>query len=82
MSTAAFADRGWRDSPRGYDYRGHDHRGGGYRRHDAPVYQHHYGQRRKKDRVGAAVAVGIGALILGIIASEAARRDRGHHYYD
>lgn len=34
---------------------------------------------KKKDRTGKYVAIGLGALMLGIIASSAAR---GHHTYD
>lgn len=50
-------------------------------------YGRHRGQRhyykRKRDRTGKYIALGVGALMLGIIASEASRSHRrGYNYYD
>lgn len=67
-------DHGWRD--RGY-----------HGRHYAPParYHHHEDRSRRRDKnVGGAIALGVGALILGtIIAAEANRRhDRGYDDLD
>lgn len=62
---------------RGYYKRGHrKHR---YHRHHARPYYY----KRKKDRTGKYIALGIGALMLGIIASQAGRHHhRPYDYYD
>jgi len=64
---------------------GYSHHGDrGYDRHDRGDYRH-YGYRggrdryyarnyRKRDNTGKYIALGVGALMLGIIASEASRR--------
>lgn len=75
VATAANAD-GWRDGRRGgpeYTYArvekrdwNRGRRGNGQR--------HRYAHRRyKRDNTGKYIALGVGALMLGIIASEAAR---------
>jgi hypothetical protein len=70
MTTAASAE-GWRNGRGGGDYayarserRDWD---GGHRRY------HRYGHRHRHDHTGKYIALGVGALMLGIIASEAAR---------
>jgi hypothetical protein len=89
LSTAASAE-GWRDgnrqggygqsynaynnnqqAPRGYDRgdRGHDYRGYDRGRYD----RYAYGRHRHHDN-GKYIALGVGALMLGIIASEASHR--------
>jgi hypothetical protein len=70
MTTAASAE-GWRDGRRGGDYayarsERRDWNRGGHRRH----YAH---RRHRRDNTGKYIALGVGALMLGIIASEAAR---------
>jgi hypothetical protein len=67
-------------------YRGGDGYGGRhYSRHDDRGYRGDYGYRggrdryysrhyRKRDNTGKYIALGVGALMLGIIASEASRR--------
>ena len=60
---------GGRHYSRGYDggYRGDD----GYRGGRDRYYARHY---RRQDNTGKYIALGVGALMLGIIASEASRR--------
>jgi hypothetical protein len=75
MTTAASAE-GWRDGGRGRDH-GYDRserRDFDSGRHDGGPrygYAHH---RRHHDNTGKYIALGFGALMLGIIASEAGRR--------
>ena len=40
---------------------------------DGPRHHRRYGHRRHKDNTGKYIAIGLGALMLGIIASEAGR---------
>ncbi len=74
LATSASAE-GWRDGRRGgpdYAYsERHDWKGRGYRhnRHRRHGHRHH----RHRDNTGKYIALGMGALMLGIIASEAAR---------
>ncbi len=74
MTTAASAE-GWHDGNRGRD--------NGYarsERHDFDRNRHddggryRYAHRRHHDNTGKYIALGVGALMLGIIASEAGRR--------
>jgi hypothetical protein len=70
LATSASAE-GWRDGRRGgpdYAYSDRNDWKGGHRRHNR------YGHRRHRDNTGKYIALGVGALVLGIIASEAARR--------
>jgi hypothetical protein len=72
LATSANAE-GWRDGRRGgpdYAYSDHDHWKG-----DRHGKRHHrWGHRRRdRDDTGKYIALGIGALMLGIIASEAGR---------
>ena len=72
LATSASAE-GWRDGRRGgpdYAYsERHNWKGGHHGK------RHRYGHRRhKRDNTGKYIALGVGALMLGIIASEAARR--------
>lgn len=72
---ASAANAGSRhDGARHYD-------GGGSYRHAAPRhsdYGHGYAYRKKRrDNVGPAIAIGLGALMLGIIASD---HSRGRRY--
>ena len=69
-------DRGYRggDGYGGRHYSRHDdrgYRGDGYRGGRDRYYARHY---RKRDNTGKYIALGVGALMLGIIASEASRR--------
>jgi hypothetical protein len=41
--------------------------------YDGPRHYRRYGHRRHKDNTGKYIAIGLGALMLGIIASEAGR---------
>ncbi len=68
--------RGRRHFNRGY--RGRNFRRGARRHHARPYYY-----KRKRNRTGKYVALGIGALMLGIIASQANRNHyRSDDYYD
>lgn len=74
LSTAAVAG-GWKN-------------GGGHGQHGWGQHYPHHGNRtvhvyekKKRNNVGAAVAVGIGALILGLALSDAAHRHHGHAQY-
>ena len=81
MTTAASATE-WRQAAGGNyarDWDG-DHRGERRgSRHwdgdhdDGPRHHRRYGHRRHKDNTGKYIAIGLGALMLGIIASEAGR---------
>jgi hypothetical protein len=74
MATTASAHDGYKGG-NGYsrdwdgDRRGSRHWKGGY---DGPRH-YRYGHRRHKDNTGKYIAIGLGALMLGIIASEAGR---------
>lgn len=73
LATSASAE-GWRDGRRGgpdYAY-SQQHNWKGHKNGK----RHRYGHRRhhKRDNTGKYIALGVGALMLGIIASEAARR--------
>ena len=87
MATAASATE-WRQAAGGNysrnwdgDHDGDRHRDGDRRgsRHwdgdhdDGPRDHRRYGHRRHKDNTGKYIAIGLGALMLGIIASEAGR---------
>jgi Spy/CpxP family protein refolding chaperone len=71
LATSASAE-GWRDGRRGgpdYAYsERNEWKGGHHKRHR---YAH---RRHKRDNTGKYIALGVGALMLGIIVSEAARR--------
>ena len=74
LATSASAG-GYRggDGYGGRHYSRHDdrgYRGDGYRGRNR-YYARHY---RKRDNTGKYIALGVGALMLGIIASEASRR--------
>lgn len=66
-------------------YNGHGH-GHVRQYHAAPHYGHgghHYGYQKKRKNNGAAVAIGLGALILGtMIAAEAGRHHRNKQWDD
>jgi hypothetical protein len=73
LATSASAE-GWRDGRRGgpdYAY-SQQHNWKGHKNGK----RHRYGHRRhhKRDNTGKYIALGVGAFMLGIIASEAARR--------
>lgn len=53
-------------------YNSGDHGG---RRYGGPHHQH-YVHKKRRSNVGPAIALGIGALMLGIIAAEAGRKQR------
>jgi hypothetical protein len=87
LSTAASAE-GWRDGNRsggnGQSYNAHNHaqsrdydrgdRGHDYRGYDRGRYDRYaYGRHRHHDD-GKYIALGVGALMLGIIAAEASHR--------
>jgi len=70
MATAASAEGGWHGKGR--------HGGHHAARHDARNWgrggRHRYAHRRhRRDHTGKYVALGVGALMLGVILSEAAR---------
>jgi len=70
LATSASAE-GWRDGRRGgpdYAYSQRDNWNGGHRNHRRYGHRHH-----RHDNTGKYIALGVGALMLGIIASEAAR---------
>jgi hypothetical protein len=72
LATSASAE-GWRDGRRGgpdYAYSERHNWKGGHRKHRR--YGHHR-RHHKRDNTGKYIALGVGALMLGIIASEAAR---------
>ncbi len=73
LATSASAE-GWRDGRRGgpdYAYsERNDWKGGRHGKHNRYAHRRH----RKHDNTGKYIALGVGALMLGIIASEAARR--------
>ncbi len=72
MTTAASAE-GWRDGGRhGQNYARSERRDGDRGRRDDGRYG--YAHRRHHDNTGKYIALGVGALMLGIIASEASRR--------
>jgi hypothetical protein len=74
MSTSASADEGrhnGRDRDYGYSHSDRDWDGGD--RYDGPRHRHSRYHRRHKDNTGKYLALGLGALMLGIIASEAGR---------
>jgi hypothetical protein len=77
LATQASADRGYRG---GSEYGRSAHRGGEFRRHYAPPQAYHRPYRRHRNDAGKAIAIGIGALMLGIIASQAGRDHRDHSY--
>jgi hypothetical protein len=73
LATSASAE-GWRDGRRGgpdYAYSERNEWKGEHRDHRD---YRRYGHRRHRDNTGKYIALGVGALMLGIIASEAARR--------
>jgi Spy/CpxP family protein refolding chaperone len=73
LATSASAE-GWRDGRRGgpdYAYSERNNWKGGHRKHRR--YGHHR-RHHKRDNTGKYIALGVGALMLGIIASEASRR--------
>jgi len=73
LATSASAE-GWRDGRRGgpnYAYSEHNNWKGGHRGHGRRYA--HRRHRRHHDNTGKYIALGVGALMLGIIASEAAR---------
>ena len=75
MTTAASAE-GWRDGNRrsqDYAYARSERRDGDRGRHDDGG-RYRYAHRRHHDNTGKYIALGVGALMLGIIASEAGRR--------
>lgn len=69
--------RGRRHFNRGHRSGRHFRRGA--RRHYARPYYY----KKKRNRTGKYIALGVGALMLGIIASQASRHHyRSHDYYD
>ena len=73
LATSASAE-GWRDGRRGgpdYAYSERHDWKGGHRKHRR--FGHHHRRHHKRDNTGKYIALGVGALMLGIIASEAAR---------
>lgn len=71
-STADAGSRHYRGSHFNYD--------GSYRHASPRHYGYSYGYRKKRrNHVGPAIALGVGALMLGIIASEHRRGNR-HRY--
>ena len=76
MATAANAD-GWRGRG-GYHT---TYRNGTSHWNDGP--RHRFAYRSKRDNTGRIIALGLGALMLGIIASQASHNDyRYHGNYD
>jgi hypothetical protein len=71
MATAASAE-GWQGG-RGRDY-GYSQRGDYGRGHHDGYRGERYGYHRRHNDTGKYIAIGLGALMLGIIASEAGRR--------
>jgi hypothetical protein len=66
-----------------HDDRGDGYRSGGYSRHDDRGWRddgyrggrdRYYARHKKRNNTGKYIALGVGALMLGIIASEASRR--------
>jgi hypothetical protein len=75
LATSASAE-GWRDGRRGgpdYAY-SQQHNWKGDRHGKRHRYGHRHHRHHKRDNTGKYIALGVGALMLGIIASEAARR--------
>lgn len=71
LATAASAE-GWRDGRRGGDHhasRNHGGKWGNKGRH-----RHYAHRRHRRDNTGKYVALGVGALMLGVVLSEASRR--------
>jgi Ni/Co efflux regulator RcnB len=74
MTTAASAE-GWHNGRRGGDYAYARSERRDWDRGDYRDGRRHYAHRRhRRDNTGKYIALGVGALMLGIIASEAARR--------
>jgi Ni/Co efflux regulator RcnB len=74
LATSASAE-GWRDGRRGgpdYAYSRSERRDWDGDRHDSGRYRYAH-RHRHHDNTGKYIALGVGALMLGIIASEAAR---------
>lgn len=61
----------------------HFHRGHRRHRHARRHHARPYYYKKKRNRTGKYIALGVGALMLGIIASQAARsHHRSYDYYD
>lgn len=61
----------------------HFHRGQRHRKHFRRNHARPYYYKRKRDRTGKYIALGVGALMLGIIASQASRDHyRSYDRYD
>lgn len=74
LATSASADSG-RGRHFGAPHAGRHWHSGDHHRF---AYKHHH----KHDKTGRIIALGLGALMLGIIASQAGRRDTGYGYSD
>jgi len=61
--------------PRGHGYHDRGYHNHGYNKHYRGGRDRYYGRHyKKRDNTGKYIALGVGALMLGIIASEAGRR--------
>jgi Spy/CpxP family protein refolding chaperone len=69
MATTACAE-GWRDGGRDHSYARSERRD--WDRGGRDHWRYRYAHRRHHDNTGKYIALGVGALMLGIIASEAA----------
>lgn len=77
---ATSADAGRRHHRDHYSYRHYDD---GYsHRYAGPHHERYVYRKKRRNHVGPAIALGVGALMLGIIASEHRRKHRHRHYYD
>ncbi|PPD30838.1 MAG: hypothetical protein CTY20_01525 [Hyphomicrobium sp.] len=78
LATAASAGARKYDGGYNLEFRGHrDHFES--RRYGAPHHQRYATHKKRRSSAGPAIALGIGALVLGIIASEAGRNARYSH---
>lgn len=80
LPLASAANAGQRHPGSGYGTRYYDG-GGSAHRYAGPQHQRYVYRKKRRDNVGPAIALGIGALMLGIIASEHGRY-RGDRDYD
>lgn len=82
LATSAHAgQRDW-NGHNGYNRRHHesyDDRRFDTHRYAGPHHERHVYRKKKRNNVGPAIAIGLGALVLGIIASESGR---SHRYSD
>lgn len=74
---AAAANAGSRKYDGGYHRESYHHRDRfDDRRYAGPHHERHFYRKKRRNNVGPAIAIGIGALMLGIIASEHGRKQR------